>query len=110
MSLSGLEMLDAGIQRLEAEMTRAPIRDTFGASEMTLIRQVLVFPAIPAAGPEIIFLHSINLAHFQNGFGKIPKASLLDTYWWASEKDTEWHPIGGQLVDIVGIPGDFSGV
>lgn len=109
-SSATVEGIEERLHRLEEAINRSPVRVGIGGGGGISIRTVHMFPPIPREAAEIIFLRSVDWGvYWTQGGGFLPVDNLLDTYWYATSEDTEWHPIGGKLVDIVGVPGDISG-
>ena len=98
--------MGGGVARRGKEHKRVPLRGVVGGGGGFNIQTVNVLPAIPTR-KTIIFLESVDAAQLPT---VVPKPDAKDAYWWAVPNDDRWHPIGGKLVDMVGLPGDVSGV
>lgn len=114
MSFTILEELGAKLRRLEIEVNRSPVRNPLGGSGASQFPTVFFLPALPTAeaGPQIVFLHSIDILLYQTALPVhqviVPRPNPLDSYWWAGPDSTEWTRLGGSLGDLEGTPGNGS--
>ena len=88
MLIDDIKRLDEGLERLENEVNRAPVRAAMsGTSRDDGIESVMVFPEIPEDEAQIIYLVS-STQTFIPGNLLLAAPSELDTYWWAASEDT----------------------
>ncbi len=96
------------LEGLEDLMHEAPVRFPVGGlGAGDGIETFMEFPEIPVDEATIIYLVS-SVQTFIPGNLLRATPSELDTYWWAVPGDTRWHPIGGKLSGISGVPGMIS--
>lgn len=108
MLIDDIKRLDEGLERLENEVNRAPVRASMsGTSRDDGIETLMVFPEIPEDEAQIIYLVSSRQT-FIPGDPLEAKPNKIDTYWYAAPEDTRWRPIGGKLSEISGEPGMIS--